>query len=159
MRIFVDADGCPVVDIVLRLAGRYGMEAVLVCDTAHFFDRPGCRVVTVSKGADGADFALVNLLSPGDLAVTQDYGLAAMSLARRAVVLNQDGVIYTKENIDGLLSARHTAQRIRRGGGRLKGPRKRTKEQDKAFERAFSALLGQAQRKEKRHAAKENRTD
>ena len=156
MRIYVDADGCPFVDRVLRLAGRFGVPVVLVCDTAHQFHRPGCQVITVSKGADSVDFALVNRLCPGDLAVTQDYGLAAMCLARRALPLSQDGVLYTKENIDVLLAARHTAQKIRRSGGRLKGPSKRTHKQDEDFERTLTSLLKEMQKKEQIDGKKED---
>ena len=91
------------------------------------------------------DYALVNRVCPGDLVVTQDYGLAAMCLARRAVVLNQDGILYDDSNLDSLLMARHTAQKIRRAGGRLKGPAKRTAQQDTDFCRALDALLSCAQ--------------
>ena len=78
--------------------------------------------------------------------ITQDYGLAAMCLARGALPIHQDGKRYTAENIDALLLARHTAKRIRRAGGRLKGPAKRTPEQDSAFEKAFIQLLEEQQR-------------
>lgn len=156
MRIYVDADGCPVVDQVLRLAEHFGVPVVLVCDTAHQFYRPGCQVITVSKGADSADFALVNRLCPGDLVVTQDYGLAAMCLARRALPLSQDGVLYTRENIDGLLAVRHTAQKIRRSGGRLKGPSKRTPKQNEDFERTLTSLLKEMQEKEQINGEKED---
>ena len=141
MRIYVDADGCPVVDRVLRLAGRFGVPVVLVCDTAHQFHRPGCQVITVSKGADSVDFALVNRLHAGDIAVTQDYGLAAMCLARGARVLRQDGLEYTQENIDALLLARHTAKKIRRSGGRLHGNKKRSRQEDRDFEQALTAMI------------------
>lgn len=141
MRLFIDADGCPVVDIALRLAAQYGVEAVILCDTSHEFVRPGAETIVVSKGADSVDFALVNRLKPGDAAVTQDYGLAAMCLARGAYPIRQDGLLYTAENIDGLLLARHTAKKIRRAGGRLKGPAKRTPEQDAAFAAALDGLL------------------
>jgi uncharacterized protein YaiI (UPF0178 family) len=80
----------------------------------------------------------------GDVVVTQDYGLAAMCLARGAAVLNQDGMEYTSDNIDALLSARHTAKRIRNAGGRLKGPRSRTAEQNKTFEAALRALTAKS---------------
>ena len=141
MRIWIDADGCPVVDSTLRLARRAGVEAVILCDTSHEFRREGVETVTVSKGADSVDFALVNRLAPGDLAVTQDYGLAAMCLSRGARVLRQDGLEYTADNIDAFLLARHTAKKIRRGGGHLHGAKKRTSEEDAAYERALSALL------------------
>lgn len=94
-----------------------------------------------SKGADNVDFALINLVRPGDMAVTQDYGLAAMCLARSALVLNQDGMEYTADNIDALLLSRHTAKKIRSAGGRLKGPAKRTAVQDEAFSEALIQLL------------------
>lgn len=68
-----------------------------------------------AKGVDSVDFALVNLVPPGDVVVTQDYGLAAMCLARGVRILNQDGMEYTADNIDALLLARHTAKKIRNG--------------------------------------------
>lgn len=148
LRVLIDADGCPVVDSAIRIAQRFGAPVLLLCDTAHELNRAGAQTVTVSKGADSADFALVNLLAPGDAVVTQDYGLAAMCLARGALPIHQDGRRYTPENIDALLLARHTAKKIRRAGGRLKGPAKRTREQNLAFETAFAKLLETRQKKE-----------
>lgn len=143
MRILIDADGCPVVRIAVDCAKRYGLEAIIVCDCAHQFDIPGVQTITVTKGADSADFRIVNLISAGDIAITQDYGLAAMCLARKAKVLNQNGLIYDDSNIDSLLLARHTARKIRNSGGRLKGPSKRTKEQDQAFLQALDSLINE----------------
>jgi len=141
MKLLIDADGCPVVDIAVHLAKKYGVECLILCDTAHEFLKDGAATITVSKGADSVDFALVNLVKKGDTVVTQDYGLAAMCLARGAVPLNQNGMVYTDGNIDALLHQRHAAQRIRRGGGRLKGPPKRGEEENRAFERALEAIL------------------
>jgi len=141
MRILIDADGCPVVGIAVRLARAYQLECLILCDTAHFFERDGAKTVTVSKGADSVDFALVNLVKEGDLVITQDYGLAAMCLSRKARVLHQDGMEYTADNMDALLLARHTAKKVRMAGGRLKGPSKRGNEKDLAFERAMQTLL------------------
>ncbi len=141
MRLLIDADGCPVVDPAIRLAREQGIECILFCDTAHVFDRAGARTVMVSQGADSVDFALVNAVRTGDIVVTQDYGLAAMCLARRAIPVSQDGRVYTADNIDALLLARHTARRIRRGGGRLKGPARRTAAQDQAFAESLRRLL------------------
>ena len=140
-RILIDADGCPVVDEAVALAGEYNAECLILCDTSHVFEKAGAKTLTFSKGADSVDFALVNLVKSGDIVVTQDYGLAAMCLARRARVLSQDGMEYTAGNIDGLLLARHTARKIRSGGGRLKGSGKRTPAQDAAFAAALTALL------------------
>ena len=147
-RIVVDADGCPVVNEVVAAAKQFGLECLLLCDTAHRFEREGARTLTFSTGADSVDFALVNLVQPGDVVVTQDYGLAAMCLARGVRILNQDGMEYTADNIDALLLARHTAKKIRNGGGRLKGPAKRLPEQDAAFKAALNALLFPAQQQD-----------
>lgn len=141
MTVFIDADGCPVVDIIVTLAGKAGVECVIVCDTAHVFEKDGAKTVTVSTGADSADFTLVNMVHGGDIVVTQDYGLAAMCLARKAVPISQDGMIYSDDNIGSLLMQRHTAKKIHLSGERLKGPPKRTSEQDKQFERMLQVLL------------------
>ncbi len=141
MKLLIDADGCPVVDKAVSISREFGIECVILCDTAHRYERAGAKTVVVSKGADSVDFALVNMIGPGDIAVTQDYGLAAMCLARKAFPISQDGLEYTGENIDALLSARHTAGRIRSQGGRLKGPAKREKRQDVLFEDALRHIF------------------
>lgn len=141
MKILIDADGCPVVDLTVRLAAKHGAECVILCDTAHEFNREGAQTVIVEKGADSVDFKLVNLVREGDIVVTQDYGLAAMCLARKAVPLSQNGMVYTDKNIDQLLFTRYVSKKIRNSGGRLKGPSKRKPEQDKAFEEALERLI------------------
>lgn len=143
MRIIIDADGCPVVRIAVDCAKKHGIAAVIVCDSAHYFDIEGAETITVTKGADSADFRIVNMISKGDIVVTQDYGLAAMSLARSARVINQNGMLYHDGNIDSLLLARHTARKIRNSGGRLKGPAKRTNEQDASFIAALEQLISE----------------
>ncbi len=141
MKLYIDADGCPVVDKSIKTAKGHNVPCIIICDTAHIFEKPGVQTITVSQGADSVDFTLVNMLSPGDVVVTQDYGLAAMCLARGAIPLSQDGMVYSDANIDALLHRRHTAQKIRRGGGRLRGPAKRTAEQDESFVRALEQIL------------------
>ncbi len=140
-RILIDADGCPVVDETILVAKRFGVECILLCDTSHEYEREGARTMVFAKGTDSVDFGLVSIVRPGDIVVTQDYGLAAMCLALSARVLDQNGMEYTSSNIDGLLEARHVAKRVRRGGGRLKGPSKRTSEQDRAFVRTLVRML------------------
>ena len=92
MTILIDADGCPVVDLTLRSAGKKGVPVVILCDTSHRIEREGAQTLVFDKGADSVDFALVNRVKPGDLVVTQDYGLASMCLAKCARVLNQNGL-------------------------------------------------------------------
>lgn len=140
-RILVDADGCPVVDETVVLARRFEVECFLFCDTAHEYDKEGAKTLVFSTGADSVDFGLVNMVRPGDIVVTQDYGLATLCLARSAKVIDQNGMEYTSANIDSLLEARHFAKKVRRGGGRLKGPPKRTHEQDEAFTRTLTRML------------------
>ena len=131
--ILVDADGCPVINETIALAKEFELPCVLICDTAHEMYRDGAETITVSKGADAVDFVLVNRIKKGDIVVTQDYGLAAMALAKQGLPLDQNGRWYTNDNIDQLLAARHKAQKIRRAGGRLRGPKKRTAEQNEGF--------------------------
>ncbi len=145
MRVLIDADGCPVVDIAIKAAQSLKKDCHIFCDTAHIFDKNGAETHVVPKGADSADFALVNFVSKGDVVITQDYGLASMALSRGAVCINQDGLEYTNENIDALLLARHTAKKIRNAGGRLKGPPKRTKEQDNSFYEKLIEIISNTQ--------------
>lgn len=136
-----------VVEICLEQARKRGIPVTLYCDTSHILRHEDAETVVVSKGTDSADFALGERpCAPGDLAVTQDYGLAAMCLSRKARVLRQDGLEYTDDNIGSLLLARHTARKIRRGGGRLHGPKKRDAQQDAAFEAALIRVLDELTR-------------
>ena len=141
MRILIDADGCPVVDIAVRLSRLSGTECILLCDTAHDIKRDGATTLVFDKGADSVDYALANRVIPGDLVITQDYGLASLCLARGARILHQDGWEYTRDNIDALLTFRHEARKQRARTGRFKGPKKREHEQDVAFEAAMRQIL------------------
>ena len=141
MRILIDGDGCPVIDPAIKISQQMELEVILFCDTAHFFDKEGVTVITVTQGNDATDFRLVNTVEKGDIIITQDYGLAAMGLAKGAYPINQNGLLYTDKNIDQLLFSRHIGKEVRRQGGRTKGPRKRTKMQDEAFEKAFIQLI------------------
>ena len=143
-RLYIDADGCPVINQALNAASRRHVEAFLICDTAHVFSRRGAETITVDKGADSADFAIVAKLLPGDLVITQDYGLAAMCLSKGARVIDQNGMRYTADNIDGLLASRAAAAKVRRGGGRLRGPAKRTAQQNEQFISGFHAMIQEA---------------
>lgn len=141
MKLLIDADGCPVTAIAVTLAASYHVPCTIFCDTAHMFHSTQAQIVTVSKGTDSVDFALVNHICAGDIVITQDYGLAAMCLSKNAIVIHQDGFLYTNENIDGLLFFRAAAKKARRAGTRMKGPHKRTKAQDEAFRAALEKLL------------------
>lgn len=139
--ILVDADGCPVVNLTIQIAQQFNLPVFLYCDTAHNMQRDGAETIMVSKGADAVDFVLVNKVNKGDIVVTQDYGLAAMVLAKQGFVIDQNGRAYTNENIDQLLYSRHLAQKVRQAGGRMKGPKKRTLEDNEKFEQGFRTLI------------------
>ena len=141
MKVLIDADACPVVNIAVALCLEHSVPCVLLCDTAHEIHREGAQTLTFDKGSDSVDFALVNRICAGDIVITQDYGLASMCLAKNARVLHQDGWEYTVCNIDALLLTRHESRKYRAAGGRTKGPKKRTKEQDQAFLLAFQRML------------------
>ncbi|MEG2295227.1 MAG: YaiI/YqxD family protein [Oscillospiraceae bacterium] len=145
MQILIDGDGCPVVDITIKIAGENRLNCIIICDTSHVFERVGASTITVSKGADSVDFALVNKVESGDIVITQDYGLAAMCLARKAISISQNGMVYDENNMDQLLLQRHIAKKIRMAGGRLKGNAKRTKQQDIMFEQTLRQLIEQSQ--------------
>lgn len=141
MNVLIDADACPVVNIAVALCKQRGIPCLLVCDTAHRIEREGATTLTIDQGADSADFALVNRVAPGDIVITQDYGLASMCLAKGGRVLHQDGWEYTAWNIDALLLQRHESRKYRLSGGRTKGPKRRTAQQDAAFAAAFQKML------------------
>ena len=143
MRVLIDADGCPVVRLCVRIAREYGIESIIFCDSAHVFNIEGTKTVTVSTGADSVDFYLVNQLAEGDVVVTQDYGLAAMCLGKGARALSQSGMEYTKDNMDALLFSRYSAKKARMAGERLRGPKKRKPTEDAAFEAALRNILGE----------------
>ena len=141
MKVLIDADACPVVDIAVKLCRQYRTECILLCDTAHTMHREGASTLVFDKGADSVDFGLVNRVAQGDVVITQDYGLASMCLARNCRVLHQDGWEYSRDNMDALLFYRHEARKHRAAGNRMKGPKKRSVRQDAAFETALHNML------------------
>ena len=141
MKILVDADACPVKTIIVREAKKRGVPVMMVMDTSHERDDGYSQVVTVDKGTDSADIKLVNLTEPGDLVVTQDFGVAAMALGKGALALNQNGMEYTEQNMDKLLFERHVGREVRRRGRHTKGASKRTDEDNHAFEVKFITML------------------
>jgi len=141
MQILVDADACPVKQIIVRLARHRNIPVTMLADASHELSDGYSRVITVDTQADSVDYALMALLSRDDIVVTQDFGLAAMVLGKGAKAVNQNGLIYTDANIDKLLFERYIGQKVRRGGGKTKGPAKRTREDDARFETALDMLL------------------
>ncbi len=146
MKIFVDADACPVVDIVEDIATKYNIPVTLLCDTNHVLTSDYSEVIVVGAGADAVDYKLISICHRGDIVVTQDYGVAAMALGKGAFAIHQSGKWYTNENIDQMLMERHLNKKARRASSRnhIKGPRKRTDEDDQRFAESFEKLLRKA---------------
>ena len=154
MKILVDADACPVTKTVVKIGKKYNKEVILFTDTSHIIDDDYATTVIVDKGPDSVDFALINKTKPYDIVVSQDYGVATMALSKKAFCINQNGLVYTDENIDNLLQKRYVSQQIRKAGGRTSGPPKRKKENDLQFEKSFIRLLEHALQLNKAHENK-----
>lgn len=146
MQIYVDADACPVVGIVEKIAERYKIPVTLLCDTNHVLHSNYSEVIIVGAGADAVDYKLIGICHRGDIVVSQDYGVAAMALGKGAYAIHQSGRWYTNENIDQMLMERHLNGKARRGSHKnhIKGPKKRTKEDDERFAQSFEKMVQMA---------------
>lgn len=143
MHIFVDADACPVVDIVEIIAKKHNIPVTLLCDTNHVLYSDYSEVIAVGAGADAVDYKLISICHKGDIVVSQDYGVAAMALGKGAYAIHQSGKWYTDDNIEQLLMERHLNKKARRGTHKnhMKGSRKRTDEDDERFAQSFEKLV------------------
>lgn len=147
MHIYVDADACPVVGIVEKIAKENEIPCTLLCDTNHVLRSEYAEVKIIGAGADAVDYALINLCRKGDIVVSQDYGVATMALGKGAYAIHQSGKWYTNENIDQMLMERHMAKKARmskRQKTHIKGSSKRTEEDDKRFADSFRRLVEKA---------------
>ena len=146
--LFVDADACPVTREAISAARALGVDVVLVANGTQnmerYTKRAGVEAIQVSSGADAADFAVIERLQPGDIVVTQDIGLAAMVLGRKAAAVSPRGHIFHLATIDAELLVRHEEKKLRRAGGRHGGPRPFTDEDREHFSEVIERLLRQA---------------
>ena len=142
--IYIDADACPVTRIAEETARRHGIPVTLLCDTNHVLSSDYSTIKIIGAGADAVDLALINLCQRGDIVITQDYGVAALALGKGARVIHQSGKVFTDDNIGGLLMDRHLSKKARRSGKHhLKGPAKRTEEDDRRFAESFERMLAE----------------
>ena len=147
LHIYVDADACPVVRIVEKIAEKYTIPVTLLCDTNHVLQSDYSEVIVVGAGADAVDYKLISICHKGDIVVSQDYGVAAMALGKGAYAIHQSGKWYTNDNIDQMLMERHLNKKARRSTHKshMKGPRKRTPEDDERFAQSFEKMVLMAQ--------------
>lgn len=133
MKIVVDADACPVKDLIEKTARKYLLEVIMVSNHHHVIRSEYSRVIVVDGASQSADIAIANLTLPGDIVVTQDYGLAAMVLGKHALPISPAGHIYDNQNIEGLLMQRFVNYKARRAGLKISGSRKRNRSDDQQF--------------------------
>ena len=143
MKIYVDADACPVKNIIVNLAKERKIPVVMVCDTSHILNDGYSEIITVDKAADSADLVLINLLKKGDIVITQDYGVGCLAISKGAYALNQNGVLYSDDNIDRMLFERFLSKKVRSSGGKTKNQPKRSLKDNSSFENAFRKLLNE----------------
>ena len=134
---------CPVVAIVEKIAKENSVPVTLLCDTNHVLSSAYSEVVVVGAGADAVDYKLISICHKGDIVVSQDYGVAAMALGKGAYAIHQSGKWYTNDNIDQMLMERHLNKKARRSSRKchIKGPKKRTEEDDERFAQSFEKML------------------
>lgn len=143
MTVFIDADSCPVIKEAEAVCRKYKIFVTIMCDPSHIIKSDYSKVITIDAGANAVDLALINSCKSGDIVITQDYGLATLALGKGCSCINQNGMLYTDSNIDILLSTRYISQKLRNSKTKhhIKGPPKRTKDNNKAFVVAFEKLI------------------
>ncbi|WP_317366817.1 DUF188 domain-containing protein [uncultured Tyzzerella sp.] len=143
MKLIIDADGCPVTNIAINIALKNNLKIMVVSDTSHIFnfENDNISYIIADKGLNSADFLILNKCIKNDVIITQDYSLAAMCLSKSCFVINQNGYVYTNDNIDELLLRSHIGKKLRKAGKSDFKIKKRTKNQDENFIKSFQNLL------------------
>ncbi|MEW6623866.1 MAG: DUF188 domain-containing protein [Bacillota bacterium] len=140
-KIIIDGDACPkaVMNIISNETQILGLRILVIASFNHNIS--AFEHIIVGNEPQAADLALINKTKSGDIVVTQDWGLAAMVLAKGGMCIAPNGYIYNKDKIDFMLEERHIKAKHRRSGGRTKGLPPRDKEDDERFRRNFCKLL------------------
>ncbi|WP_232718559.1 YaiI/YqxD family protein [Bacillus sp. FJAT-45037] len=142
VRVFVDADSCPVKSEIVSICQEYEVGAVFVSSTAHHITVPDMFLqVTVDSDKEAADLYILNHTKRGDCCVTQDHALASILLPKGVSVLSPRGIVYREETIMQLLDARYLSQKERRKGGKTKGPKAFTEEDRMRFCHQLTRIL------------------
>ena len=144
MKIYIDADACPVKDIIISEGTARYIPVVLVTSISHFstVEQPeGVETIYVDNSAEAADYRIMRLIKKNDILITQDYGLASLTLAKGAIVIHHSGYRYTTDNIDQLLQSRYMSAMIRKSGKRTKGPKPFTEEDRSNFRQLLTSIL------------------
>ncbi|MFW6022737.1 MAG: YaiI/YqxD family protein [Halanaerobiaceae bacterium] len=140
MRILIDGDACPVISVTEEIAKAKGIKVIIFTDITHQINTEN-ELIVLDKANQSVDMAIFNHCMPGDIVVTQDYGLASLVLNKGAKAINQSGMVYTEDNIDYLLMKRHIHARMRRAGVRHLNMSKRTIEDDQNYRKSLLKLI------------------
>ncbi len=148
MRIIIDGDACPqrIKEICEQAAKDFEVDLIIVVDIDHYIVSD-FEVIVVEQGADAVDYKIVQIFRQEDILVTQDYGLSSLVLVKASAVIHTAGFFINNNNIDSLLQSRYISARIRKQGGKTKGPSKRTREQDDNFKKCLYKVLNEKFRK------------
>ena len=141
MRVLIDGDASPVKEIAICLCKEFDVECIIYMDYSHEYESDYAKVIFCDKGADSVDLKISNECLKNDIVVTQDYGLATVILAKGGKVIHNNGFIIDEKNIDTLLESRYLGKKLR-DKVRIKGPKKRTCEDDLKFSNTLRILLG-----------------
>lgn len=144
MKIWIDADACPVVirEILYKAAERTGSQLTLVANSPiRIPPSPLIRFIRVPSGSDVADNAIVAGLAAGDLVITADIPLAAAVVDKGAHALNPRGELYSAENVRDRLSMRDFMDSLRSEGIETGGPPPLSTRDRQIFANALDAFL------------------
>lgn len=141
MKILVDADACPGRSIIEKVAKENHIKVTMYCDINHVLNSNYSVINYVDSGFQSVDMVLVNEVESGDIVISQDYGVAAIVLGKKAYAINPKGYIYDDDNINQLLFERHISSKVRRSGGKTFNPKKRTKQDDERLEKNLLKLI------------------
>lgn len=136
MRFVIDGDGSPVKEEIIQLGQEFAIPVLIVTSVDHYTTKEYpdfVEFIYVDKGADRADYQIVKEIEPGDILITQDYGLASLVLPKKARVFHHSGKEYLLETIDYLLNQRYLGAQMRKAGKRTKGPKAFTNEDRTRF--------------------------
>ncbi|WP_410514477.1 DUF188 domain-containing protein [Paenibacillus sp. BR2-3] len=140
--IVVDGDACPVKKEIAAAARSFGIPVLMVSSYDHALKaEEGVTVVQVDRGDQSADLYIANHITPGDIVLTQDYGLAALALGKRCSVLSFRGQTYEDSTMDFMLEGRHARAVERRRGHYSKGPKSITVAEKNFFQHKLTKLL------------------
>ncbi len=140
MRILIDGDACPVINIAINMAKKYDIEVIIFTTINHNMSKYDATVVLAENSKEAVDLKLINSSKKDDIIITQDYGVASLALGKKCYAINQNGKVFTLDNIDSLLMSRHINRKERKKGKYTSIP-KRTSEMDENFESSLSNLI------------------